>query len=380
MTPAALASLDNRQLDRLAVVADLNRKGRLKLEILESFLGDTAAKNWIIKGLIACGETTAWVGPPGSLKSALLAQLTISITAQIDFHGRRAKRRAGVIYFALERADLVRRRLRAYCARLDVAGDLPLAVVAGMLDLGNASVVNDVLDAMRRFEACFGIPAECLIFDTFSKLIAAGGGDEDKAKDQGRVFANIQRIKDATGVHVALVGHTGKDETRGIRGSSAAPGDFDLLLQISGEAVKTATVVKANDYPEGPLFSFKSETHQFGTDEDGDPITVNIVSSEPVEGIAAKAKAKTRLPHAAQIALRALSEASLESGFNPPAADQIPPGRKVVALKEWRRFAYSMGISSSSEDRARELAFSRSMQALIAANAVGVWNDLAWLP
>jgi hypothetical protein len=120
------------------------------------------------------------------------------------------------------------------------------------------------------------------IFDTFAKLIAAGGGDENLAKDQGRVFANVQRIKDAVGCHVALVGHTGKDEGRGARGSNALLGDVDVMVTISGDELKTATVTKANDMPEGPLFSFKSELHEFGTDQDGDPITVNIVSSEDV--------------------------------------------------------------------------------------------------
>ena len=52
------------------------------------------------------------------------------------------------------------------------------------------------------------------------------------------------------------------------------------MVTIGGDEIKTATVTKANDCPEGALFSFKSEVHEFGTDEDGDPITVNIVSSE----------------------------------------------------------------------------------------------------
>jgi hypothetical protein len=286
MTPTQLAALDNQQLDRLVINADINRQGRLKLEFIDGFLNDTAAKNWIIKGLIACGETTAWVGPPGSLKSALLAELAMCVSAQLDFHGLRAKRRAGVLYFALERADLVRRRLRAYHARLGTKADLPLAVIAGMLDLTNTSVVGDVLDAIKRFEKRFDCPPEVLIFDTFAKLIAAGGGDEDKARDQGRVFANVQRIKDATGAHVALVGHTGKDETRGARGSNAILGDVDVMVTISGDEVKTATVAKANDMAEGPLFSFKSEAHDFGVDDDGDPITVNIVSADQVEAVA----------------------------------------------------------------------------------------------
>src|SRR4029079_2934465 len=80
-------------------------------------------------------------------------------------------------------------------------------------------------------------------------------------------------------VHVALIGHTGKDETRGARGSNALLGDVDVMVTIGGDEIKTATVTKANDAPEGVLFSFKSEVHDFGADEDGDPITVNIVST-----------------------------------------------------------------------------------------------------
>jgi hypothetical protein len=149
-----------------------------------------------------------------------------------------------------------------------------------MVDLMNPATVKDVVALVRAIEEEEGELVQLMVFDTFAKLIAAGGGDENLAKDQGRVFANIQRIKDAVGCHVALIGHTGKDEGRGARGSNALLGDVDVMVTISGEAVKTATVTKANDMPEGPLFSFKSEVHEFGTDADGDPITVNVVSPE----------------------------------------------------------------------------------------------------
>jgi hypothetical protein len=81
-----------------------------------------------------------------------------------------------------------------------------------------------------------------------------------KARDQGRVFANIQRIKDRRGVHaphVALVCHPGKDPTRGPRGSNASTGDFDVQIEIADTDIRTATVTKANDGPEGYLASFK---------------------------------------------------------------------------------------------------------------------------
>ncbi|WP_081369243.1 AAA family ATPase [Bradyrhizobium japonicum] len=273
--------------DRLSSLK-IPHRAALRLEPLEDiFLEDDCAKAHIIKGIFAWGETSAWIAPPGGLKSALLASAAISIALNQPWFGRRAPGNpVGVVYFALERADLVKRRLIAHRRKLGLSEShpIPIVVQSGMLDMMNPATVALVVEAVQRAEGYFSQLPEChcaglLIFDTFAKMIAAGGGDENSAKDQGRVFANLQRIKDELGnPHIALIGHTGKDEARGARGSNALYGDVDVLVTIGGDTVKTATVTKANDIPDGPLFSFASEIVEFGSDEDGDPITVNIVT------------------------------------------------------------------------------------------------------
>lgn len=210
-------------------------------------------RRWLIKGVFAAGETSAWIGPPGSLKSALLAQAAWCVGTGEEWHGRKNSGQADVLYFALERSDLVNRRLSAERDRAGLSSTdrLPIGVVTSMVDLMNPATVDRVVSTINRAGEEFGIPVGLVIFDTFAKLIAAGGGDEDKARDQGRVFANLQRIKNATGVHIALIGHTGKDESRGARGSNAILGDVDLLVMITGEGIRTAEVTKGNDMPEG---------------------------------------------------------------------------------------------------------------------------------
>ena len=275
--------LENRKLDAQVVRLDRQKAHdlRFKYELLQELDDKPPKKSWLIKNVIAAGETSAWSAPPGGLKSALLAELSFCVASSRDWHSYKSKISGPVVYFALERADLVKRRLLAYVVRSDEDRNemAHIAIVPGMVDLMNPATVRDVMALIRAIEEDGGEPVCLIIFDTFAKLIAAGGGDENLAKDQGRVFANIQRIKDHTGCHVALIGHTGKDEGRGARGSNALLGDVDVMVTISGEDVKTATVTKANDMPEGPLFSFKSEVHEFGTDPDGDPITVNVVTS-----------------------------------------------------------------------------------------------------
>jgi AAA domain len=270
-----ILDIKTRQIDRRRSSAGYPFK------TFDEMSGETAAKNWLIKGILAKGETSAWIAPPGGMKSALLAQASICVAGGLDWQGKRNKGAAGVVYFALERADLVEKRIRAHCLRLGLKS-LPIAVVPVTFDLIKPDSVKRVIATIQEAAAVFGTGVGFIIFDTFAKLIAAGGGDENLAKDQGAVFANVQRVKNATGAHVAIIGHTGKDVQKGARGSNAILGDVDVMVEISGDIVRTATVTKANDMPEGPLFSFKSENHDFGVDEDGDAITVNVVSDDMV--------------------------------------------------------------------------------------------------
>jgi hypothetical protein len=292
---------------------------------------ESVKKRWLIKNVFARGETSAWIAPPGRLKSALMASAAIHVSAGLEWFGYRSKETAGVVYFAIERADLVRRRLQAHGIHQNLKG-LPIVVVNATIDLTHPDAFKKVIDTIREAAACLSVDIGLVIIDTFAKLIAAAGGEENSARDQGMVFANVQRVKNATDVHVALVGHTGKDEARGMRGSNAAPGDFDVQVMISGDDIRTATVTKANDAPEGPLFSFKSEVHQFGTDEDGDPITVNVVSSDVIsrQGVV---KPRTQVPKGLRLVYDCITDAILAKGVDHRVGGDGPTVKAVEVME-----------------------------------------------
>lgn len=320
----------------------------------EEMSGETAAKNWLIKGVLARGETSAWIAPPGGMKSALLAQASICVAGGLDWQGKRNKGAAGVVYFALERADLVEKRIKAHCLRLGLKS-LPIAVVAVTFDLIKPDSVKRVITTIREAETVFGTGAGLVIFDTFAKLIAAGGGDENQAKDQGAVFANVQRIKNASGAHVAIIGHTGKDVQKGARGSNAILGDVDIMVEISGDLVRTATVTKANDMPEGPLFSFKSDLHEFGIDEDGDPITVNVVSDDEVSVQAPPKNSSQKLSPNAKTAFGMLHDAGTaglaQADWNEQLREAGIGAKRPAALNDIRRELKSRGLIRQYGDR-----------------------------
>jgi hypothetical protein len=133
------------------------------------------------------------------------------------------------------------------------------------------------------------------------------------------------------------------------------------------------------DGPEGDVILNKLERIELGIDADGNPIDSCIVV--PVDGdVAAASQSKpAKLTKAAQIALRALAEALNERGEQAPPSSHIPPNVRVTSLVAWRQQAYSRGISSSNEDRARQQAFRRAHEYLVGIGRVATWEGLVWL-
>jgi hypothetical protein len=159
------------------------------------------------------------------------------------------------------------------------------------------------------------------VFDTYAKGLAAGGGDENQAKDQGVAIANLRRVQEQTGVHIAIISHTGKDEKKSARGSNAQDGDVDVMVQISGDSIKVATVTKANDQTEGVLTKFKAEIAVLGTDEDGADITTAIISADACGSEDSKSGTGAKLTSSQRRALDLLTNAVVDHGRGPAPLD-----------------------------------------------------------
>lgn len=228
-------------------------------------IDEAGAKPWILENVIALDEDSSWFGPPGSLKSALLTDIAVSVASGQDWRGNKfgvccndkEDSPRGVIYFALERVELTKRRLAAYAFRDKLPSDLPITIISEMVDLLDPTCVKRVQDTIDEFERETDIDVALIIIDTYSKAIASG--DEDKAQTQNTAAKHLRLMHEGHGIHIATIGHTGKNASAGERGSNARLGHIDLAVQISGDKVRTATIVKANDQPEGLLTSFEVE-------------------------------------------------------------------------------------------------------------------------
>lgn len=339
-----------------------------------------ASKPWLIKRVIAREEVSSWIGPPGVTKSILLGDLGVHKASGADWRGYRNKGRHGVVYFALERGKLVERRLYAYRERGDLSISDPIAVVSRVIDLLDGACVQTILDTIKSVEDHFGIEVALLIFDTFNKGIAIGGGDEDKAKDQNRVAANMRRVIEDAKVHIAGVGHTGKDESRGERGSNARKGDVDLegTVTVNGE-IRTVSITKANDQPLGPLTSYTTEKVTLGFDEDGDGIYTYIVDPQDCPASAIKKTGRPKGSPQARVALSALQLAIAECGSVPPVSNHIPNNVRTINLALWKDYFLRRSVAGQDRTESADRAFRRASDRLQADEDIGIWGDQVWL-
>jgi hypothetical protein len=283
---------------------------------------------------------------------------------------------------------------RAYGYRLrdNLPPELPIAVVGQIINLMDPSCVDLLLPALKAAEQDFGCAVRVAVFDTYNKGIAFGGGDEDKAKDQNRALGHLRRLQEIySGLHVMAVGHTGKDEGRGARGSNALPGDADMQNQISaaGDVIKIVTTMKANDAPIGELLRFKLEPYVFGNDEDGDPISAHIVASEIIAAQPTPLKKGTAAPREGR-AVRALRDAIIEVLDGRAETIQIANGHKVkaaavenVQAEFTKRYVVSEDAAYPDARRrkndAKRKAFDRALDRLAGEFIGCVVSDRQWI-
>jgi hypothetical protein len=260
--------------------------------------GKVVKLDWIIKGILAKGHNSYLFGPPGGGKSALYGSAATYLAAARDsWHGFKIRKQLAAIIFAMERADLVRKRIWAECQR-EQLDNVPVAVCAGLINLMDPKCINEIVGTILRAEDQFGMEAGLAVLDTFNKAVAAGGGDENTARDQNRAWGHLRQVHEVLArwhtIHIGAIGHTGKDETRGARGSNAADGDNDVSLQIKDEgAIKSVAIYKANELPEGPLMRFKMQPFDTGLkDEDGDTVEVWLAGSDKIDPVPIEARPK----------------------------------------------------------------------------------------
>lgn len=253
---------------------------RIRVEWAADLPDDLQAPAQLVEGLLTVGGLSMVFGESNSGKSYLATHLALRIAAGETFLGLRT-RKGTVLYGAGEGAWSIRNRVRAYeryfGAKAGRFGLVPQAL--GLLD--PSEDVEALITLAREIEQRDGERVSLIVVDTVARSMV--GGDENAAVDMGRLVGGADRLREATGAHVLLIHHAGKDSARGARGHSSLRAALDTEIEVTAdEAAKLhyAKVTKQRDLPsKGEKFAARLVPVELGRDEWGNAITACAVEA-----------------------------------------------------------------------------------------------------
>jgi hypothetical protein len=302
-------------------------------------VNQSPAKQWIVKDMIGAGEFSLWVAKPGTAKSVLLCDIGCHIAAGRDWHGRKVQQGL-VVFYAAERKPLTERRVAAWRKKYDLSG-VPFVVMGGKLDLTSNPIDAKALAAtIKACEEKCGLPCRLVILDTVTRTF--GPGDQNSSKDMQRYIQSVDELTRATGSHVAAVHHSGWGSDRG-KGAIDLDGAVDVSFGVSVVGKGPSKVFKlectgANgDGNEGDIISFRLDSVELGTDENG------VLTSEPVVvQVDGSRHDGSNLKGNTGKALDSLRRAIEEHGETPPdGSPGFPDDVPTVTRDQWRDAFYA---------------------------------------
>jgi hypothetical protein len=328
------------------------------------------SSRYLVKGWLDRGTLSVVYGESNVGKTFFALDLALHVAAAKQWHGSKVRDwRAcpgSVVYVAGEGGAGINNRIEAIRRDRPDLADTGFLLLSTTLDLCTSEDAQHLVDALSD-----EVPPSLIVIDTLARSM--GNGDENTAKDMGAFVRSVDFLREKTGAHVMVIHHSGKDTSKGARGSGSLRAAADTEIELTRDgAVILAETKKQRDMTCGAVFAYTLKGVFLGTDEDGDPVTSAVV--EPTE---APAKRAPRLKGQALIAMQAFGDALAAHG-EVKHGEEFPPNRQCVSLDHWREACDRHHLTDGGSDSAARQAFGRAWKLLQEKETIRVIDGFAW--
>lgn len=228
----------------------------------------------LIKGILDQGAMTVLYGESNAGKTFVAMDIGFHIATGRPWAGKRTVAMP-VLYVAAEGGQGARKRAAALAARYGGTGRFyfllhPINLLRADADLKPLLATVAGMDR-------FGL----IVIDTLSRAMA--GGDENASTDMGAMVKHLDVLRHASGAHLMVVHHSGKDRAKGARGHSLLRAATDTEIEVADREI---VVTKQRDLDGSFSSAFGLDVVTLGVDADGDPVTscvVRLLDGEDVE-------------------------------------------------------------------------------------------------
>jgi hypothetical protein len=346
-------------------------QNKKRIEILRMDQLTDEPVQWLIEDLIPAKAFAAIYGKPGSFKSFVAIYLSQMIAAGKPAF-EKPTTQGTCLYIAGEGQAGLKKRSDASRIAHDIEPSVPLYFIKRSLNL--SSTLEDMQELIKEIRE-LGIAPSLIVIDTLARNFV---GDENSSSDMSQFISVIGELIAQLSCSVLVVHHAGKDESKGMRGSSALLGAVDAEL----ECTRTSDE-EDKDHLTGKLTTTKQKESEDGVEFHfimqrilTDKLDPNIVSLglRPCEKIEYKKRQKKNLTQAEIFVLEALDKAIADFGkrYGVPG---IPPEKLCVRRSD---LLSSFRHKCAADDKFSERTYQRAVKDLSIAKIIGVMGDILW--
>jgi hypothetical protein len=211
--------------------------------------------NWLIKDILVDGGIATIYGESGSTKSFLAIDLAMHLATGSEWFGLEVNRGIPIIYTALEGFRGVVKRIKGWCKKNNISPS-NIFIDHDSLLLGEQGSVVSFINYYKANNFHKGM----IIIDTFN--MACPNIEENSAKEMSGVITKAKLIAEKLNSTVLIIHHSGKDESRGMRGSSSLKASMDTIIYVKQDSNGNCewSLEKSKDSECGIRFAYRLET------------------------------------------------------------------------------------------------------------------------
>lgn len=223
---------------------------------------------WLVDGVFPKQGIGMLYGAPESYKTFLALDLALSIATGYGPNWWEGQREPGEVIYMIAEGDHAFKGQRTQSW-------LHKNLVPGLADhIDRVQTIGSVIPfyytdqwkALAEWLRYYDIAPKLLVIDTYSRAMI--GLDEANPGDTAKSTARMEEFAKEFGCFVLAIHHTGKDEARGARGSSALLGNMDAMYEAKrgGTEGSVATQFKVTKLKDGekPASPFLFRAKQYG--------------------------------------------------------------------------------------------------------------------
>lgn len=184
---------------------------------------------WLVPGVLPENTLSILYGPRSSRKTFVALDMALSIATGREWNGISVDP-AKVLYVAGEGIASFKFRRQAWEAHHHLYPQDDFIFSDRLPKVADPEAVARFVTAIKPFGF------KLIVLDTLTRLIA---GIDNGTEGNSRAFEMLEFIREQTGAHVMVVGHTGKDVDRGLRGGSDLEDNVDTTLAVKLEGAHT---------------------------------------------------------------------------------------------------------------------------------------------